>query len=142
MPLFHIHGIVATLLAPLASGGSVVIPPGFDALRFWGWLNAFRPTWFSAVPTMHQMLLARAERQMAAIRAAPLRFIRSSSAPLPPVVLEQLEATFSGAGDRVLRDDRSEPPDDDQSAAAAAALRRVRRVWLRCGSDDSRRTRR
>ncbi|MGQ9547862.1 MAG: acyl--CoA ligase [Roseiflexus sp.] len=94
MPLFHIHGIVATLLAPLASGGSVVLPPGFDAMRFWGWLTAFRPTWFSAVPTMHQMLLARAERQMTAIRAAPLRFIRSSSAPLPPVVLEQLEATF------------------------------------------------
>lgn len=94
MPLFHIHGIVATLLAPLASGGSVVVPPGFDAMRFWGWLTAFRPTWFSAVPTMHQMLLARAERQITAIRAAPLRFIRSSSAPLPPVVLEQLEATF------------------------------------------------
>jgi acyl-CoA synthetase (AMP-forming)/AMP-acid ligase II len=94
MPLFHIHGIVATLLAPLASGGSVVLPPGFDAMRFWGWLTAFRPTWFSAVPTMHQMLLARAERQLAAIRAAPLRFIRSSSAPLPPVVLEHLEAAF------------------------------------------------
>jgi acyl-CoA synthetase (AMP-forming)/AMP-acid ligase II len=94
MPLFHIHGIVATLLAPLASGGSVVLPPGFDAMRFWGWLTTFRPTWFSAVPTMHQMLLARAERQIAAIRAAPLRFIRSSSAPLPPVVLERLEAMF------------------------------------------------
>jgi len=88
MPLFHIHGIVATLLAPLASGGSVVLPPGFDAMRFWGWLTAFRPTWFSAVPTMHQMLLARAERQIAAIRTVPLRFIRSSSAPLPPVVLD------------------------------------------------------
>jgi acyl-CoA synthetase (AMP-forming)/AMP-acid ligase II len=94
MPLFHIHGIVATLLAPLASGGSVVLPPGFDAMRFWGWLTAFRPTWFSAVPTMHQMLLARAERQIAAIRTVPLRFIRSSSAPLPPVVLERLEAIF------------------------------------------------
>lgn len=94
MPLFHIHGIVATLLAPLASGGAVVVPPGFDALRFWGWLTAFRPTWYSAVPTMHQMLLARAERQADAIRAVPLRFIRSSSAPLPPVVLERLEATF------------------------------------------------
>lgn len=94
MPLFHIHGIVATLLAPLASGGTVVIPPGFDALRFWSWLTAFRPTWFSAVPTMHQMLLARADRHAEVIRATPLRFIRSSSAPLPPVVLERLEAVF------------------------------------------------
>ncbi len=94
MPLFHIHGIVATLLSPLASGGAVVCPPGFDALRFWGWVQEFRPTWYSAVPTMHQLLLARAERNAEIIRAHPFRFIRSSSASLPPVVMERMEAIF------------------------------------------------
>ncbi len=88
MPLFHIHGIVATLLAPLAAGGGVALPPGFDALRFWGQVEALRPTWYSAVPTMHQLLLARAEPG----RHAPFRFVRSSSAALPPVVMERLEA--------------------------------------------------
>lgn len=94
MPLFHIHGIVASLLSTLASGGTVVCPGGFDALRFWGWVQEFRPTWYSAVPTMHQLLLARAERSAEIIRAHPFRFIRSSSAPLPPVVMERLEASF------------------------------------------------
>lgn len=94
MPLFHIHGIVASLLSTLASGGTVVCPPGFNALEFWSWVAAYRPTWYSAVPTMHQMLLARAERHADLIRAHRFRFIRSSSAPLPPVVLERMEATF------------------------------------------------
>ena len=95
MPLFHIHGLIAALLSPIAAGGAAIVPPGgFDALRFFGWLRDERPTWYSAVPTMHQLLLTRAERNADAIAASPLRFIRSSSAPLPPVVLERLEATF------------------------------------------------
>ena len=95
MPLFHIHGIVASMLSTLASGGTLICPPGFDALRFWGWVAQYRPTWYSAVPTMHQMLLARAERNREVIRDNPFRFIRSSSAPLPPVVMERLETTFA-----------------------------------------------
>ena len=94
MPLFHIHGIVASMLSTLASGGTLVCPPGFSALEFWQWVATYRPTWYSAVPTMHQMLLARAERNTEIIRANPFRFIRSSSAPLPPVVMERLEAIF------------------------------------------------
>lgn len=94
MPLFHIHGIVASMLATLASGGTVVCPEGFSALEFWRWVEQFRPTWYSAVPTMHQLLLARADRNRELIAAHPFRFIRSSSAALPPVVLERLEATF------------------------------------------------
>ncbi len=94
MPLFHIHGIVASLLSTLASGGTVICPPGFDALKFWAWVEQFKPTWYSAVPTMHQLLLARAERNAELIAANRFRFIRSSSAPLPPVVMERLEATF------------------------------------------------
>src|SRR5262249_4730243 len=63
-------------------------------LEFWRWVEAFQPTWYSAVPTMQQLLLARADRNRDVIRAHPFRFIRSSSAPLPPVVLERMEATF------------------------------------------------
>lgn len=94
MPLFHIHGLIGSMLSTLASGGTLVCPAGFSALEFWSWLETFRPTWYSAVPTMHQLLLARAERHQDTIAAHPLRFIRSSSASLPPVVLERLEATF------------------------------------------------
>ena len=94
MPLFHIHGLMAPVLATLASGGSVFCAPGFDALRFFGWLAAANPTWYSAVPTMHQAILARAQRNRERIEAARLRFIRSSSAALPPTVMATLEATF------------------------------------------------
>lgn len=94
MPLFHIHGIVASLLSSLAAGGAVICPPGFDTLKFWQWVDTFKPTWYSAVPTMHQLLLSRAERNAALIAANRFRFIRSSSAPLPPVVMERLEAAF------------------------------------------------
>ncbi len=94
MPLFHIHGIVASMLATLASGGTVVCPDGFNALEFWGWIETFRPTWYSAVPTMHQLILARAERNAAIVSSHRLRFVRSSSAALPPVVLERMEAAY------------------------------------------------
>lgn len=95
MPLFHVHGIVGSMLSTLASGGTVVCPTGFSALEFWKLLEAFKPTWYSAVPTMHQMLLARADRNLAVIKANPLRFIRSSSASLPAVILEQIEEIFN-----------------------------------------------
>jgi len=94
MPLFHIHGIMASMLATLASGGTVICPPGFEALKFWSVVESYKPTWYSAVPTMHQMLLARAERNLETIKANPFRFIRSSSASLPPVILERMEQTF------------------------------------------------
>jgi acyl-CoA synthetase (AMP-forming)/AMP-acid ligase II len=94
MPLFHIHGLLAAVLATLQSGGSVFCTPGFNALRFFAWLEEANPTWYTAVPTMHQAILARAERNKAACEAAGLRFIRSSSSSLPPQVMEALEATF------------------------------------------------
>jgi acyl-CoA synthetase (AMP-forming)/AMP-acid ligase II len=94
MPLFHIHGLIAAVSASLAAGGSVWCAPGFDALRFFGWMEEARPTWFTAVPTMHQALLARAERNAATIADVPLRFLRSSSASLPGPVMERLAETF------------------------------------------------
>ena len=94
MPLFHIHGLVAAILATLAAGGSVFATPGFNALKFFGWMEEAKPSWYTAVPTMHQTILQRAERNRALIEATPLRFIRSSSASLPVPVFHALEEMF------------------------------------------------
>lgn len=94
MPLFHIHGLVAAILSSLRAGGSVFCAPGFDALKFFGWLGRADPTWYTAVPTMHQAIIARSRRNRDAIDRARLRFIRSSSSSLPARVLHALEETF------------------------------------------------
>jgi oxalate---CoA ligase len=95
MPLFHIHGLVGGLLAPLVSGGSVVCPPSFNASEFFHWLEHSRPTWYTAVPTMHQLILSRAPANIDIIEKRRLRFIRSSSAALPIRVLKELESIFA-----------------------------------------------
>ncbi len=95
MPLFHIHGLVAAVSASLAAGSSVWCAPGFDALKFFGWMSEARPTWYSAVPTMHQAILSRADRNSDVVKANPLRFIRSSSASLPPQVFSALSKAFN-----------------------------------------------
>lgn len=94
MPLFHIHGLMAAVLATLGKGASVFAAPGFDALKFFSWLDQAKATWFTAVPTMHQAILTRAGRNQEIIDRARLRFIRSSSSSLPPQVLAELEETF------------------------------------------------
>lgn len=94
MPLFHIHGLMAAILASLSTGASVVCTPGFNALKFFSWLDEAKPTWYTAVPTMHQAILARAPRSKEIVEAAKLRFIRSSSSSLPPQVMKALEETF------------------------------------------------
>jgi acyl-CoA synthetase (AMP-forming)/AMP-acid ligase II len=94
MPLFHIHGLIAAVLAPLSAGGSVFCTPGFNALKFFSWMEEAAPNWYTAVPTMHQAILTRARNNAQVIKAHPLRFIRSSSSSLPPQVLMELEETF------------------------------------------------
>ncbi len=94
MPLFHIHGLVAAVLASLKAGGSVYCTLGFNALKVYGWLTDAEPSWYTAVPTMHQAILSRAARQREAIASLKLRFIRSSSSSLPPQVMAELEKTF------------------------------------------------
>jgi acyl-CoA synthetase (AMP-forming)/AMP-acid ligase II len=94
MPLFHIHGLIAAVLSSLAAGGCTVCTPGFNALKFFAWLDEVRPTWYTAVPTMHQAILGRAERNKDSLAKSKLRFIRSSSASLPPQVMLELEKAF------------------------------------------------
>ena len=84
MPLFHIHGLIAAVSSSLSAGASVICTPGFNALKFFQWLDEAKPTWYTAVPTMHQAILARAPRNQESVARAKLRFIRSSSSSLPP----------------------------------------------------------
>jgi len=94
MPLFHIHGLMASTMATFASGGTVVVTSGgFDAMTFWAAAEQHGATWYSAVPTIHQMLLLRHRGERRA-GAAKLRFARSSSSALSPETMRRLEAAF------------------------------------------------
>jgi acyl-CoA synthetase (AMP-forming)/AMP-acid ligase II len=93
MPLFHIHGLIASTMATLVSGGTVVVPAKFNALSFWRTVREHRVTWYSGVPTMHQLVLARAQHKLE--EAATLRFVRSCSAPLSPDLIPQVESLFN-----------------------------------------------
>ena len=94
MPLFHIHGLIGAMLASIAAGGAVWCAPGLNAFRFFGWMDEIRPSWFTAVPPMHQTLLDLVPRFRDRLPGGRLRFIRSSSAALPPRVMLGLEAAF------------------------------------------------
>jgi acyl-CoA synthetase (AMP-forming)/AMP-acid ligase II len=93
MPLFHVHGLVASTLATLFSGGTVVIPPKFNPLSFWSTVREHRVTWYSAVPTIHQVLALRAKGSRPD-GAEQLRFVRSCSASLAPQLMAEMEAAF------------------------------------------------
>src|SRR5262245_15305006 len=95
MPLFHVHGLMASTMATLSTGGTVVVPAKFNPLSFWRVARDHGATWYSAVPTLHQLLLARVEPGAARPAGAEgLRFIRSCSASLAPQVMSDLEAAF------------------------------------------------
>jgi acyl-CoA synthetase (AMP-forming)/AMP-acid ligase II/acyl carrier protein len=94
MPLFHVHGLIGALLASVVSGGSVVCTPGFAAPDFPRWLREYGPTWYTAVPTIHQKVLGQLKGSSGVAGPLRLRFIRSSSAAMPAVVRQGLEQTF------------------------------------------------
>lgn len=96
MPLFHIHGLVGSVLSSIVSHAHVVCAPGFNALKIFRWLDEARPTWLTAVPTMHQAILARAKHNADVVERVrgTLRLVRSSSAPLPPTIADELEHVF------------------------------------------------
>ena len=93
MPLFHVHGLAASTLATLASGGTVILPPRFSASAFWPTVKVHQATWYTAVPTIHQVLLTRANEDQAP-HSSSLRFIRSCSSALAPATMAGLEARF------------------------------------------------
>lgn len=90
MPLFHVHGLLAGFLAPLHSGGSVIVPPKFSATKFWTDFNKHEANWYTAVPTIHQILLKSPPPHP----KPNIRFIRSCSSPLSPKIFHELEKTF------------------------------------------------
>jgi len=94
LPLFHAHGLISGLLTALAAGSSVICTNGFDALSFFGWMRELRPTWYTAVPTIHRALLTAAEADPDRARSSSLRVIRSASSSLAPAILNGLEAMF------------------------------------------------
>ena len=94
LPLFHGHGLTGTVIASLAAGASVVCTPGLHINGFSMSLTAFKATWYSAVPTMHQAILAQARHDREQLANCRLRFVRSSSAPLPSRVFTELEQAF------------------------------------------------
>jgi len=93
MPLFHVHGLVASTLSTLLSGGAVVVPAKFNPLSFWRTVRDTGSTWYSAVPTIHNLLLSRAGDERPS-GAEGLRFIRSCSSALPAEMMEKMEQVF------------------------------------------------
>lgn len=91
MPLFHVHGLLAAFLAPLHSGGSAVVPPKFSAHDFWPDFIKYKANWYTAVPTIHQILLKNPPPNP----KPEIRFIRSCSSPLSPKTFYELEKTFN-----------------------------------------------
>src|SRR5262245_16438524 len=92
MPLFHVHGLLGATLSTLHTGGAVVVPARFSAGAFWQTASRYEVTWYSAVPTIHQILRGRADPDNAPRDG--LRFIRSCSSALAPAVFHQLEERF------------------------------------------------
>src|SRR5437868_7040155 len=95
MPLFHIHGLMAAVLASLGAGAQVSCSAGFNALRFFHWLDEVRPIWYTAVPTMHQAIVSRGPRHGEELAHTRRRLIRSSSSSLAPQVMPEMDRTFN-----------------------------------------------
>jgi acyl-CoA synthetase (AMP-forming)/AMP-acid ligase II len=90
MPLFHVHGLVASTLAALAAGGAVVMPRRYTSRGFWSQAREHAITWVSAGPTTHRMALDAREGEA----PASLRFVRSCSSPLPPELMARAEEVY------------------------------------------------
>lgn len=98
LPLFHVHGLVAGLLSSLGAGAAVTLPAAgrFSASTFWSDMRSYSATWYTAVPTIHQIILDRHDRHLSKLEQPypELRFIRSCSASLAPSILARLEEAF------------------------------------------------
>ncbi len=95
MPLFHVHGLIGALFSSAVAGASVFCTPGFYGPKFFEWFQGIRPTWYTAVPTIHQAILDRAASNRGIIASCPPRFIRSCSSSLPLKIMGELEGAFN-----------------------------------------------
>ncbi|KAJ7974185.1 CoA ligase [Quillaja saponaria] len=95
LPLFHVHGLIAGLLSSIGAGGAVTLPAAgrFSASTFWSDMVKYDATWYTAVPTIHQIILDRHLSKPEPFYPK-LRFIRSCSASLAPTILARLEEAF------------------------------------------------
>ena len=93
-PLFLSGGLNTDLLVPLAAGGAIVVPAGFDADDVYRCLDDFGVTWYSGGPAYHEAILDRAHRHADVIARASLRFVRSASHRLKPELMARIEDTF------------------------------------------------
>ncbi|HWZ42297.1 MAG TPA: acyl--CoA ligase [Candidatus Saccharimonadales bacterium] len=89
MPLFHVHGLVASTLSTFRSGGTVIVPEKFNPMSFWRTVRDHKATWYSCVPTIHQLAVARLHEKPEGIES--LRFVRSCSSALSPALMEKIE---------------------------------------------------
>jgi acyl-CoA synthetase (AMP-forming)/AMP-acid ligase II len=138
MPLFHGHGLIATLLSTLASGGTVLLPARgrFSAHTFWADVQAVRASWFTAVPTIHQILL----QSTVAEHPTRLRFIRSCSAALSEETARALRSEFGApvrsAYGMTEATHQVSSTTDKQEAPAAGLVGRSTGPELRIVGDD------
>lgn len=93
LPLFHINGLVVTLITPLTTGMRLIMPPKFSASNFWKNIDKYKVTWISAVPTIYSILLSKEFDKT--LDYSSLRFARSASAPLPIAVLKEFESRYN-----------------------------------------------
>ena len=120
MPLFHVHGLIGACLSTLNSGGTVVVPSRFSAGSFWKQQSDTGSTWYSAVPTIHQILLTRADEDDAPHES--FRIIRSCSAALAPNRVQRPGKSFRRTGPRGVRHDGGLTPDVQQPVATRSAF--------------------
>lgn len=94
MPLHHVHGLISAGMSSLLAGSSILCTDGFSTAGFADVFARSRPTWFTASPAMHLALLEHFKTTGGHPPRDRLRFLRSSSAPLPASAIAPLEALF------------------------------------------------
>ena len=129
MPLFHVHGLIGAVLSSLAAGASVICAPRFEAGKFLDWLDQFTPTWYTAVPTMHRAILARAVKE--SIARSSFAFHPLLFGCLAAEAHEGVRKRIWRPRDRSLRDHRGLSPNQHQSSATGNTQTRIGRATNR-----------
>lgn len=94
LPLHHAHGLISGLMATIGAGAGIVVMRSFVAVDFFDLMRRYEPTWYTAVPAIHQAIVSVAPEYECVIREHSLRLIRSASATLPKTVLTRLSDFF------------------------------------------------